>query len=248
MNNISTWPFKVLIKYASRGRPKRFFDGMDNIYSMCSQPDHIRVLVTADWDDPLMCNEEVKERISGYKNSHVIYGKSENKIHAINRDMDLLPDEWKDWSIIANFSDDQRFTITGWDDILRVDFNQVSPDFSHFMAYLDPDTKGALSTLYIAGKGFYNKFGFIYDPKFKSLFCDNLVEDAAKRLGKFHYTGYSIYQHFNSSYGYADFPPDEMYLEQQRVGWSVDNELYYKIIGEGIDNYLLNFITNESTI
>ena len=236
-------PYLILVKFATRGRPERFFDGMDSIYNLCSQPDFIRVLITADTDDLTMNNDTVKEKIATYKNAHVIYGDSENKIHATNRDLDKSPNEWGNWDIIANFSDDQRFTIFGWDEMIRVDFNSVSPnDLSHYMAYLDPDTKGALSTLFIAGRKYFNLFGWIYDPQFKSLFCDNLQEDCAKAIGKYHYTGYSIYQHFNPSYGYKDFQPDQMYLEQQRIGWDIDQKTYYKIKEQGIDNYIVKFL------
>lgn len=235
-----SWPFKILVKYATRGRKDRFFDGMESIYSLCSQPDYIRVLVTADLDDPEMNNDEVRTRLAGYKNVHIIYGKSEGKIHATNRDLDLLPDEWKDWQIIANFSDDQRFTVFGWDDMIRVDFNFISPDFSHFMAYLDPDTNGALSTLFISGRKWFDLFGFIYDPIFFSLFCDNLVEDCAKHLGLYHYTGYSIYKHLCPSYGHL--PEDSMFRQQQDIGWDIDQKLYYKTIQDGIDKYLSRFI------
>lgn len=238
---MSQWPFKVLVKYASRGRTTRFLDGLDNIFSMCSQPDHIRVLITADLDDPAMNNEEVKSHIAKYKNAHVIYGISENKIHAINRDLDIMPEEYRDWDILANFSDDQRWTLFGWDDSIRVDFNSVSPDFSHFMAYLDPDTHGVLSTLFIAGRKWVDAFGFIYDPIFHALFCDNCVEDCAKHIGKYHYTGYNIYQHFNPAYGYEKFEKDEMFEHQQRVGWSRDMELYYKLQAEGLEKYLEKF-------
>lgn len=233
------WPFKILVKYASRGRPGRFFDGMDSIYNNCALKDAIRVLITLDEDDVTMNNDVVRNRIKEYPNTHVIFGKSENKIHATNRDMDLLPEEWRDWQIIANFSDDQRFNIYGWETMIMVDFNSVSPDFSHFMAYLDQDTRGALSTLYIAGRKWYDQFGFIYDPQFKSLFCDNLVEDAAKHLGKYHFTGYCIYQHLNPAYGHL--PEDELFRSQQDIGWDVDQKLYYDIKAKGITEYLKRF-------
>jgi hypothetical protein len=225
----------ILVKFASRGRPQRFFEGLDCLYQQCAKPELMRVLITADIDDRSMCNQEVRNRIATYPNAHVIYGTSENKIHATNRDMDIMPHDWEDWDIIANYSDDQRFTIYGWDEMIRSDFRTHSPDLSHFMAYLDPDTKGALSTLYIAGRKFYDRFGFIYDPQFVSLFADNLVEDSAKKIGKFHYTNYSIYQHFNPSY-YHHLEKDEMFLEQQKIGWDVDQKTYYKIISEiGLD-------------
>lgn len=238
---MNEWPFKILVKYASRGRRQRFFDGLDNIFELAEFPDRLLVLITLDEDDPEMCNDEVKEKLSTYKNIHVCWGLSKNKIHATNRDFDKIPEHFNDWHIVANFSDDQRFTIYGWDTMIRVDFNNVSPDFSHYMAYLDPDTKGSLSTLFISGRKFYDAFNFIYDPQFSSLFCDNVAEDAAKHLGKYHYTGYEIYRHHNPSYGYADFKPDQLYLDQQKIGWDVDMKLYYEIIAKGIPEYLKQF-------
>lgn len=237
-----SWPFKILVKYASRGRPERFLDGLKNIYDTCAQPDHIRVLVTADVDDPTMFNDEIRNQIESYKNCQVIYGVSKNKIHACNRDLEKLSEDFKDWEIIANFSDDQRWTMYGWDDYIRVDFNSVFPEkLDGYMAYRDPDTNGALSTLYIAGRGWFDKFGFIYDEVFISLFADNLVEDCAKVLGKYHYTGYDIYRHHNSAYNYPNFPKDQMFIDQQNIGWDVDQKTYYKIIALGIDKYLARF-------
>lgn len=236
---MSKWPFKILVKYTTRGRVDRFFEGMETIYNLCSQPDYIRVLITCDEDDIEMNNESVKKRIAAYKNAHVIYGTSTGKINAINRDFDLMPEEWKDWDIIANFSDDMRWVIFGWDDLIRVDYNSVSTDFSHYMAYLDTDTKSALSTLYIAGRKFFDMFGFVYDPMFISLFCDNLVEDVAKHIGKYHYTGYEIYKHLCPSYGHI--PEDTMFRTQQDIGWSVDSVTYFNVKEKGIDKYLEKF-------
>lgn len=239
---MSNWPFIILVKYASRNRPDRFLDGLKNIYDTCAQPNYIRVLVTADLDDPTMCNQEMRDKINSYPNCEVIYGTSENKIHAINRDLDILPDNFKGWHIVANFSDDQRWTMAGWDDIIRTQFNFTSPDFSHYIAYRDPDTGDALSTLLIAGRKWIDTFGFIYDPIFVSLFCDNIVEEAAKHLGKYHYTGQEIYRHFNSAYNYPDFPKDDQFIQQQSIGWDVDMKLYHKIHREGgIAKYLEKF-------
>lgn len=238
--NEGRWPFLVLVKYATRGRVDRFFDGLNTIYNFCSQPEYIRVLITADEDDLTMNNDVVKERLLGYKHCHIIYGKSNNKIHATNRDLDKLPEGWDSWDIVCNFSDDQRWNIFGWDDLIRTDFNAVSPDFSHYIAYLDVDTKSALSTLYIAGRKFFDMFGFIYDEIFLSLFADNLVEDCAKAIGKYHYTGYTIYQHLCPSYGHL--PEDEQFRKQQDLGWTIDEKTYRKIHNEGLDNYIVKFL------
>jgi len=235
MNN----PAKILVKYTTRGRVDRFFDGMESIYNNCADLDNLRVLITADLDDVTMNCEAVKIRLLNYKNAKIIYGTSTGKINAINRDFDKLPNGFEDWDIIANFSDDQRFTIFGWDELIRTDFKLNSPDYTHFMAYLDVDTKGALSTLYIAGRKFFDLFGFVYDNVFLSLFADNLVEDCAKHLNLFHYTGYTIYQHLLPSYGHLQ--GDEMWQKQQEVGYSIDMTTYHDIINKGIPEYLKQF-------
>lgn len=240
------WPFLILVKYATRGRKERFFGGMETIYKMASQPDFIYTVVTADEDDMEMNSDEVKERIKQYPNTSIIYGSSKNKIHAINRDMDILPEAIKNWDILVNFSDDQRFVTPMWDDYIRVDMNAQNQmrgtNMDMYLAYLDPDTKGVLSTTLVAGRKFIDRFNFIYDPQFQSLFCDNLMEDCAKALGRYNFTGMQLVHHYNPSYGYAEFPPDAMYEEQQKIGWDIDEKLYYKIKGEGIDKYLQNFI------
>lgn len=235
------WPFKILVKYASRGRRDRFFGGMNTIYSLADLPDHVFTVVTADEDDPQMNNKDVRLQLRQYPNTKIIYGKSESKIHAVNRDMDNLPDNIKDWDILVNFSDDQRFVQPKWDTHIRVDFNAVFPDLDGYMSYLDPDTKGALTTTMIIGKPYFDRFGFIYDPQFKSLFCDNLADDCAQALGKYHFNMLQLIHHYNPSYGYSEFPADEMYEQQQRVGWDEDQRLYYDIKSKGIDKYLKQF-------
>lgn len=238
---MNTWPFKILVKYATRGRREKFFGGMDTIYGLAEESEYVFTMITADEDDPEMNTTDVRERIRRYPNTKIIYGESESKIAAINRDLDILPDEMKDWKILVNFSDDQRFVMPKWDTYIRVDFNSVFPDFCGYMSYLDPDTRGALTTTSIIGRAYFDLFNFIYDPQFKSLFCDNLSDDCAKALGKYHFSPLQLIHHYNPSYGYPEFPPDEMYIEQQRIGWSEDQELYYKIKANGIDKYLSNF-------
>lgn len=235
---MNEWPFKILVKYATRGRRERFFGGMDTIYSLADLPEYIFTLVTADEDDSEMNNDFVKTKLKTYPNTEIIYGKSDSKIHAINRDFDKLPSYMSGWDIVVNFSDDQRFVSQKWDTQIRIDFNSVFPDLDGYMSYLDPDTRGALTTTSIMGKRYFNRFGFVYDPSFKSLFCDNLSDDCAKALGKYHYTGYQLIHHYNPAYGYSDFPRDSMFEEQQKIGWDTDQQTYNRIKNEGIENYL----------
>ena len=81
----------ILVKFATRGRKQRFKDGLLNIYNLCANPENIRVVITADENDPEMNNDEVKEFVKEFDNCVIMYGVSENKIHACNRDLNNLP-------------------------------------------------------------------------------------------------------------------------------------------------------------
>lgn len=232
MNN----PFKILFKYPSRGRPDRFFAGMDSIYNNLNDKNNFFVLITADNDDATMNNPDVWSRILKYPNSHAIYGQSQSKIHAINRDLDIKG-EWNDYDILICMSDDMRFNIYGFDDMIRTDMNFHFPEFDGLLHYPDQDAKQWLATMFIAGKNFPplkidNK---IYNPGFKSLWCDNLIMDIAQLLGKYKYCGYQINLHLCPAYGHLE--RDEMFNRQQG-DWPHDEALYNEIKSRGCDLHL----------
>jgi len=120
-------------------------------------------------------------------------------------------------------SDDMRVTCYGFDQILRTAFNDFGLDT--LLHIPDQDAKSALQTMYIAGKTYFDRFGFIYNPVYKSLFCDNEAHEIAVKLGKYRYLNYQgIIIHLNPSYGHL--PKDEMYIRQQEIGWTKDQETF----------------------
>lgn len=227
-------PFKILYKYPSRNRPKRFFDGLDSIVDLTMDKDYFHVACTLDLDDYSMNNEDVINKINSYPNTSIQWGYSKSKIDAINRNMPDYP-----FDILVNFSDDMRFNLSGFDQHIRVDMNANFPNFDGLLHYPDQDAKEWLATMFIAGRKFYDKFGFIYDPEFKSLWCDNLVQSVAQHMGKYKYCGYQINIHLNPAYGHLE--KDTMFLEQQ-AHWGEDQAIHDRIVAEGIDNYLLKFL------
>ncbi len=227
-------PFKILYKYPSRGRPQRFFDSLDTITNLSVDKDYYHVGCSLDLDDISMNNEDVIKKIESYPNTSIQWGLSKSKIDAVNRDMPDYP-----FDILVNMSDDMKFNLYGYDQCIRVDMNAHFPNFDGLLHYPDQDAKEWLATMYIAGKNFYNKFNFIYDPRFKSLWCDNLVMQTAQHMGKYKYCGYQINVHLNPAYGHLE--KDSMFLEQQGH-WGHDEELYTRIKSEGIDNYIIQFL------
>lgn len=213
-------PFKILFKYPTRGRADRFFQGLDSIVNNVADVDYYHVSVTLDEDDPVMNNRETIARIAEYKNVSIGWGLSKSKIDAVNRTM---PDYQFD--ILVNMSDDMRFNIYGFDQMIRVDMNAHFPDFDGLLHYPDQDAKEFLATMYIAGRKFYERFGYIYHPSYKSLWCDNEVQDVAKMLDKYKYCGYQINVHLNPAYNHL--PKDEMFNRQQS-DWNDDEKNYYE--------------------
>lgn len=211
-------PFK-LFKFPSRGRPDRFFKSLDSIVYNISDKDHYHISCTLDVDDASMNNESVITTIKSYPNTSIEWGKSESKIHAINRDMPNI-----DWDICFCMSDDMLFNIFGFDTMVGVDMMTHFPAMDGLLHYPDQDAKEYLATMYIAGRKWWEfREKKIYHPSYKSLWCDNEEQDVAQRMGKYKYMGYQINLHLNPAYGHLE--KDEMFLQQQGH-WNQDEENY----------------------
>lgn len=218
---------KILVKFPSRSRPERFFRSLDSLYQLCYAPENMYVLLTADTDDGTMMNSDVYTRIvNDYKNIKIVYGRSEGKVHAINRDMDKLHEYWPeaaDWDAIVVLSDDIRMIISGWDEIIRMEFQQRPTIGGTYLHFMEKDTKRLLNVMEIMNREYYDRFGYIYHPSYKSLWCDNEKTEVAKMLKCYHYIDSEIFVHENPVYGYQ--PRDAMFDAQQAL-WGVDEENY----------------------
>lgn len=226
-------PLQILFKYPTRSRPERFFKGLNSIVNNLDDQENYHVMVTADEDDETMNNDQVKERLAAYKNVSIIYGKSDSKIHAVNRDMDKAPA----YDVLGVHSDDMRWLFYGFDQVIR---QEMEGDLDRLLHIGDSDAKHLLPTYYIAGRPFYERFGFIYDPSFASLWCDNLVFDVAVQMKKYKYVDYAtgMLFHEHPSYGHISF--DTQYNEQQGK-WQDDETVYRRIVAEGLDKYISKF-------
>ena len=223
--------YKILFKYPSRGRPENFFSGLDSIVNNLFNVDDYHISCTLDFDDHLMNHPDVVTRIEEYENTSIGWGTSESKIHAVNRSM---PDI--DWDIIVCMSDDMRLLMYGFDVVIRQQFEDGN--FDKLIHLPDRDAGKALAVMYIAGRTFYDRVGYIYNPIYKSLFCDNEIMDIAKRLNKYYYVDYPhIIEHLNPAYGYGK--KDSMFIEQQEIGWTEDQKTYYERKSRNFDINLL---------
>lgn len=191
---------KILFKFTTKSRPQLFKRGMESIINnVISQNYHI--LITADLDDPTMLNHDY------LKNDKVttIWKHSTGKINAINRDVNDFKDGW---DILVNMSDDMVFIVKGFDDIIRKGFDNLG----QCLHFPDGNTK-ELITMSILGRQFYNRFGYIYNPEYISLWCDNEQTDVAKLIGAYKYIDTQIFEHRHPAVGKAQMDAQYYHTE-----------------------------------
>lgn len=207
---------KILFKFATRSRPQKFLEHISNIFKTIADNDNYLIIVSADNDD----NSMRDYRANPFdKNIIIFHGTSQNKIHAINRDIEKA----SAWDILINTSDDMVFTQQGFDNIIREDMNKYFPDLNGFLHYNDGNQKSNVCTMSIMGRKYYERFGYIYNPEYKSVWCDVEQTEVAHLLGKHKYMGDEkvLFRHMHPAWGLSDY--DEQYRKSENLDvWGED--------------------------
>jgi hypothetical protein len=184
--------YKITYNFASRSRPEKFLAALENIREM-SASDNYEVIAKLDSDDYDTISHLLKNK-KNYPEVTVYFGKSESKVHAINRDLEAVTGQ-----IICNHSDDMFFTVKGFDDIIR---REMEPDT--YLHFPDGYTNERLCTYSIMHVDYYKRFNYIYNPNYKSLWCDNESMEVAKILGRYKYVDEKILEHRHPAWGHGE--------------------------------------------
>lgn len=212
---------RILYKFPSRSRFKKMLKACDNIKKMSASNDY-HIMLTLDTDDESIDNSSLRDYIQENGNISAIFGKSLNKIHAINRNLDEAPQ----FDILVCMSDDMEFIQHGFDNVIREAFGSNLDQFIHFN---DGNQKSNLCTMSIMGVDYYNRFKYIYHPDYKSLWCDMEATEVSKILGKYKYMGdhVNIVRHNHPAWGLAQY--DEQYQRtESKEMWNHDEQVYLK--------------------
>lgn len=181
---------RILVKFASRSRPDKFFKCLDNIISM-STSDDFSIIATLDEDDYSMYNDHVRNKLLTYPKVIADWGKSRSKIHAVNRGIE----KYTDWDIVIATSDDMEFLEKGFDEQIISDMQAHFPDTDGVLHYKDGFDHGDILSLPIIGKKYFSRFGYIYHPAYTSLFCDEEAIIVAKALNRVHMSDKNLFKH-----------------------------------------------------
>jgi hypothetical protein len=176
---------KILYKLATRSRREKAIKAIENIVKF-NPKGEFAILLSIDTDDESMKDFQ-------YDSEAVIIkrGLSKNKIDAINRDMDIIENEY-DWDILVNFSDDMEIISSEFPNVLRSVFD-TNLDF--FLHLPDGHQNDKIPTMSIMGKTYYQRFNFIYHPSYQSVWCDNEAMEVAKMLDKWIYLPHQLFTH-----------------------------------------------------
>jgi hypothetical protein len=191
---------KILIKFPTRGRKNKFLNVLKKYYDMCEDKENTHFLITLDDDDFEMNDGDIKEILNRYENLTYFFGTSTSKIDAVNRDINKFE---KEWSILLLASDDMVPQIKGYDNLIRLKMNEHFGDTDGVLWFNDGFQGNRLNTLCILGKKYYERFGYIYFPQYKSCFCDNEFMEVANVLGKQKYFEEVIIKHEHPDWGYG---------------------------------------------
>lgn len=213
---------KILFKLPSRSRKVKMFSCIDNIISMARHDDY-KIQLTLDYDDKEVIGNDVKERIASYGDKvYALWGKAENKIHAVNKDMEFSGD----WDICCVHSDDFWITKPGFDQSIIDNMRNNFPDLDGVLHYPDQKIGKKFITYSILGRKYFERFNYLYYP-YISVYADNEFTDVSKILGRYKYVPENYLEHRHNRWGFG--PPDELLKKtEDPMNYKIDRETYLK--------------------
>lgn len=218
---------RILLKCPTRSRPGQFVRVLNQYISLANRPDLIGVCISCDRDDTSMVDGNIQHQIKNITHkvawSEIYYGDSANKIEAVNADIASVP--WE-WDMVVVVSDDMVPQIKGYDEVLRTHMMANFADTDGIL-WLNDGTQGSkLNTISVLGRKMYDSFGYVYNPAYKSLFCDTEFTDLCKGslASKCTYIPYLLIKHEHPGTGFPQ-RNDALYVRNNTF-WYQDMMTY----------------------
>jgi len=212
---------KIVIKIPTKNRVNLFFPLLDSYYALLSNKHDVQFIINCDQNDFSMRSMLTVERLKTYKNLTYCFAPNKTKIEAINANLDKLPE---DFDVLVLSSDDMTPIKQGYDDVIAQTMLENFPDTDGALWFNDGTQSNGLNTLPIMGKKYFQRFGYIYHPSYKSFYADNEYTQVGKSLGKLHYVDSVIIRHDHCTTTKARLR-DELYWENEKY-WYQDADTF----------------------
>lgn len=206
---------RILLKCPSRSRPQQLLTTLRRYASMAARLDLMGIAVSCDVDDTTMTGSDVQQQLFQVMNQFawngLYYSANTSKIEACNADVEKVD---YPWDIIVLVSDDMIPEVRGYDEFIR---RAATPDLDCILWFNDGFQGDKLNTLSIYGRAMYTRFGSLYCPEYKSLFCDTELTDLCKGplKEKTVYNPICIIRHRHPLLGHA-VAFDALYVRNQK--------------------------------
>lgn len=190
---------KIVVKYPTRGRPVTFTSQLEKYMRILSGRHEVHFVISFDEDDETMNNDELSSYFTRLRRRcpdtfHPLCGTSTSKVSAINANLDRVYDIDPDVVVLA--SDDMVPVVSGYDDVIAQSMERHFPDTDGVLHFDDGFSGGdRLITLAIMGGKYLRRFGYLYYPGYKSVYCDNEFTDVCRMLNKVVYSSQVIIKH-----------------------------------------------------
>jgi glycosyltransferase involved in cell wall biosynthesis len=222
----------LLVKFPTRGRPDKFFEVLDLYVAKASGRHDVKFLVSCDADDEAMNTPEVRKRLKSYGAAlRFRFGDNADKIAAVNADMGAA---WKRWDVILLASDDMIPERDGYDEVICDRMRRYFPDLDGVLWFNDGYCGRKLNTLSIMGRAYYERFGYLYHPDYKSIWADNEFMDVANLLGRQVYFDDVLIRHAHPCNAPHEAKKDATYDLNSRYD-AVDGRTYLERRDKGFD-------------
>ncbi len=202
----------ILVKIPTRERPLKFIDLLADYHITADS--YFDMICSIDEDDETMKDLVFTSGITYFE------GKRTTKIDACNRD---IPKDG--WDIIILASDDMKPKVKGWDTRIKKDMAENFSDLNGCLWYFD-GRQPRIATMVIMGKKYYDRFGYLYHPSYKSLWCDNEYTDVAMKAGEMYKSDDCLFEHYHPAW-HPEGVHDNLYAYNDKF-WDEDKANYYR--------------------
>lgn len=205
---------RILIRMPTRGRPAQALAALAAYREMAGIP--VAIEVVADANDEAMLAADVVERLVSLGCTLTI-GNHRNKVEAVNGG------KVSDWDILVVASDDMVPVKHGYANRIVEAMDARFPHLDGAIFFDDGYAHADCCTLPIFGRRLYEQFGYVYEPSYKSLWCDKEQTELLRAMGRLVFVGEKIIEHRHPSTGST--PNDSLY-EKNTEAASGDHENY----------------------
>jgi hypothetical protein len=231
----------LLIQFPTRERPTQAVNIVDKYIENLDDPSDCIVNINCDIDDATMNDPEVIARLKIHPQVTINFNPNQSKVEAVNKNVRNL-----NFDIVIVASDDMRPVTKGYDRILKEEMNKNFPDLDGVLWFFDGYNE-TTNTFPILGRKYYERFGYIYNPTYFSLFCDNEFQQVAAKHDKLKKYDQVLFTHDHPDYGKVVF--DELYRKNYLFG-HLDLNNYNKRKAEDFCEQKLNklcstYLTHE---